>query len=44
MGLVYAVSGIIVFVAVVGVVGYFTAKKLDKKYGTEHKQPPHSAW
>lgn len=44
MGLVYAVSAITAGVALLGVVGCFAAKHLDKKYGTEHKQPPHSVW
>lgn len=44
MQLVYAVCAIIAAVVIVGVVGYFTAKHLDKKYGTEHKEPPTSHW
>ena len=36
MSIVYAVSGIVVFVVAVGVVGYFVADRLDKKYGTDH--------
>jgi|LSQX01.1.fsa_nt_gb hypothetical protein len=44
MGLVYAVSAIVLGVAVIGVVGFLTAGHLDKKFGTEHKQPPHRVW
>lgn len=44
MELVYAVSSIVGGLAVVGVIGYCWAKHLDKKYGTEHKQPPNGVW
>ena len=44
MQLVYAVCALIAGVIVVGIVGYFTAEHLDKKYGTEHKEPPPSIW
>lgn len=42
MEFVYAVTFVVGSLSVVSVVGYFVAKRLDKKYGTELKQPPHS--
>ncbi|MFT6464756.1 MAG: hypothetical protein ACJARL_001552 [Halopseudomonas sp.] len=39
MELVYAVTFVVGTLTVVSVVGYFVAKHLDKKYGTELKQP-----
>lgn len=35
MTLVHAVTGIVVFVVVVGIIGYALADYLDKKYGTD---------
>lgn len=35
MTLVHAVTGIVVFVVVVGIIGYTLADYLDKKYGTD---------
>lgn len=37
MTLVHAVTGIIVFVVVVGIIGYTVADHLDKKYGTDDR-------
>lgn len=36
MNMIYAVSGIAVFVIATGIIGYFVADRLDKKYGTDH--------
>ncbi len=36
MNMIYAVSGIVVFVAAAGIIGYLVADRLDKKYGTDH--------
>lgn len=35
MALVYAVSAVVLVTMTIGVVGYFIAKHLDKKHGTE---------
>ena len=35
MTLVHAVTGIVVFVVFVGIIGYALADYLDKKYGTD---------
>lgn len=37
MTLVHAVTGIVVFVVVVGITGYALADYLDKKYGTDDR-------
>lgn len=44
MQLVYAVCAITASVIVIGFADFFSAKRLDKKYGTEHKEPPPSSW
>ena len=44
MGLVYAVSAIVLAVAIIGVVGFYVTGYLDKKYGTEKKLPPSRRW
>ena len=40
MTLVHAVTGIVVFVVVVGIIGYALADYLDKKYGTDASGHP----
>ena len=37
MTFVHAVTGIVVFVIAVGVIGYAVADYLDKKYGTDDR-------
>ena len=45
MELAYAVvSGIVLAVAIIGVVGFYVTGYLDKKYGTEKKLPPSCKW
>ncbi len=36
MNMIYAVSGIVVFVVACGIIGYAVADRLDKKFGTDH--------
>lgn len=37
MTFIHAVTGVVVFVLVVGVIGYKVASYLDKKYGTDDR-------